>query len=325
MQLARRQFLQLAMSAAVLPTVSGVANAQAYPARPVRIVVGFAAGGAADTVARLIGQQLSERLGQQFIIENRPGAGTNLATEEAVRAAPDGYTLLLVTGANASNTTLYDHLNFDFMRDITPIALVDRHPLIAAVHPSVPVTTVPELIAYAKAHPGEISMGSGGNGSAIHMAETLFLMMTGTDMVHVPYRGEALALTDLLGGHVQVVFGSVAASLGYVKAGKVRALAVTTTTRCDLLPDIPAIAEFVPGYDASAWHGIGAPEGTPAEIVSKLNRTINAALSDDGLKARLANLGAAVLVGSAADFKKFIADETAKWAKVIKFANVKAE
>jgi tripartite-type tricarboxylate transporter receptor subunit TctC len=325
MKFARRAFLSLAAGAAALPVLPRIADAQDYPSRPVRIIVGFAPGGAADIVARLIGQQLSDRLGQQFIIENRPGAGTNIATETIVRAAPDGYTLLLVTGANANNATLYDNLNFNFIRDIVPVGLVDQHPLVMEVNPSVPARTVSEFIAYAKANPGKISMGSGGNGSPIHMAEALFMMMTGVGMVHVPYRGEALALTDLLGGRVQVVFGSVAASLGYITSGKLRALAVTTATRSEGLPDIPTVAEFVPGYEASAWHGIGAPKNTPTEIIVKLNEAINAGLADPKMKARLDDLGARVLIGSPADFAKFIADETDKWAKVIKFASIKPD
>jgi tripartite-type tricarboxylate transporter receptor subunit TctC len=325
MKIPRRTFLRLAPCAAMLPVLPRIANAQVYPSRPVRIIVGFAPGGAADIVARLIGQQLSERMGQQFVIENRPGAGTNVATETIVHAAPDGYTLLLITGANANNATLYDNLNFNFTDDIVPVGLIDQLPLVMEVNPSLPTRTVPEFIAYAKANPGKISMGSGGNGSPIHMAEALFMMMTGVDMIHVPYRGEALALTDLLGGRVQVVFGSVAASLGYVTSGKVRALAVTTATRSETLPDVPTVGEFVPGYDASAWHGIGAPKNTPAEIIDKLNREINAALAGPMMKARLADLGARMLIGSPADFEKFIADETEKWAKVIKFAGIKPE
>jgi tripartite-type tricarboxylate transporter receptor subunit TctC len=317
--------MHLAAGAGVLALRSRFAWAQTFPSRPVRIIVGFAPGGAADIVARLIGQQLSERMGQQFIIENRQGAGTNLATETVVRAAPDGYTLLLITGANANNATLYDNLNFNFIRDIAPVGLIDQHPLVMAVNPSVPATSVSEFIAYAKANPGKISMGSGGNGSPIHMAEELFMMMTGVDMVHVPYRGEAPALSDLLRGRVQVVFGSVAASIGYVSSGKLRALAVTTATRSPALPDIPSIAEFVPGYKASAWHGIGAPKHTPAEIVDRLNKEINAGLADPRLKARLVGLGARELSGSPADFGMFIVGETEKWAKVIKFADIKAE
>jgi tripartite-type tricarboxylate transporter receptor subunit TctC len=325
MQIVRRQFLQLTTGAAAVLVLPGTASADNYPARPVHLLVGFAPGGAADVVARLIGQELSKRTGQQFVIENRQGAGTNLATEAVVNAASDGYTLLLITGANASNATLYDRLNFNFMRDITPVGMIDETPLVVAVNPSVPAVTIPEFIAYAKANPSRISMGSGGNGSPIHMAEELFMMMTGTDMVHVPYRGEALALTDLLGGRLQTVFGSIAATLGYVKSGKVRALAVTTSTRSEALPDVPTVADYLPGYQASAWHGIGAPKNMPAEIVAKLNAEINATLADSTVKSRLAELGASVVIGSSADFNKFIARETDKWAKVIKFAGIKPD
>ena len=325
MKLPRRAFLRLAAGAAVLPVLPRIANAQGYPSRPVHIVVGFAPGGASDIVARLIGQQLSERMGQQFVIENRPGAGTNIATETVVRAPPDGYTLLLVSGANANNATLYNNLNFNFIRDIEPVASIDRVPLIMEVNASVPARSVAEFIAYAKANPGKLSMGSGGNGSPIHMASALFVMMTGVDMVHVPYRGEAFALTDLLGGRVQMVLGSVPASIGYITSGKVRALAVTTATRSDALPDIPTVADFVPGYEASAWHGIGAPKNTPAEIVDKLNKEINAGLANPKFKSRIAELGYTVSASSPADFGKFIAAETEKWGKVIKFAGVKLE
>jgi tripartite-type tricarboxylate transporter receptor subunit TctC len=325
MQVLRRQFLQLAAGAAAGLVVPRTASADGYPARPVRILVGFAPGGAADVVARLIGQQLSRRTGQQFVIENRQGAGTNIATETVIHAAPDGYTLLLITGANANNATLYDRLNFNFIRDITPVGMIDEHPLVVAVNPTIPAATLPEFIAYAKANPGKVSMGSGGNGSPIHMAEELFIMMTGTEMVHIPYRGEALALTDLLGGRVHTVFGSIAATMGYVKSGQLRALAVTTSMRSAVLPDVPTVAEFVPGYAASAWHGIGAPKNLPAEIVTKLNVEINAALADTAMKSGLANIGASTVAGSPADFEKFIARETDKWAKVIKFAGIKPD
>jgi tripartite-type tricarboxylate transporter receptor subunit TctC len=325
MTVLRRQFLKMTAAAGALLVLRHTANAEAYPSRPVRIIVGFAPGGAADIVARLIAERLSQRTGQRFIVENRQGAGTNVATEMVVGATPDGYTLLLITGANANNATLYSDLNFNFIRDIAPIGMVDHLPLVMVVHPSVPSATVPEFVAYAKANPGKIAMGSGGNGSPIHMAEELFMMMTGTEMVHVPYRGEALALTDLLGGRLQVVFGSPAATAGYVKSGRVRALAVTSATRSEALPDIPTVAEFVPGYEASAWHGIGAPKKTPAAIVDKLNAEISAALTDPAMKSRLAELGANVLGGSPSDFGNFIARETEKWAKVIKFAGIKAE
>ena len=317
--------MQRATGAAAALMVPRTAAADSYPIRPVRILVGFAPGGAADVVARLIGQELSRRTGQQFVIENRPGAGTNMATETVVQAAPDGYTLLLITGANANNAALYDHLKFNFIRDITPIGMIDEHPLVVAVNPSVPAATLAEFIAYAKANPGKISMGSGGNGSPIHMAEELFMMMTGTDMVHVPYRGEALALTDLLGGRLQTVFGSVAATMGHVRAGQVRALAVTTSTRSRALPDVPTVADFVHGYRASAWHGIGAPKNMAPEIVARLNSEINAALADPVVKSRLADMGANAVAGSPADFATFIARETDKWAKVIRFASIKPD
>jgi len=325
MMVHRRRFLQLATCIAAAPVLPCASYANDYPTRPVRILVGFAPGGAADVVARLIGHELSSRTGQHFVIENRQGAGTNIATEAVIHAAPDGYTLLLITGANANNATLYDNLNFNFIRDITPISMIDETPLVVAVNPSLPAATVSDFIAYAKANPGKTSMGSGGNGSPIHMAEELFMMMTGTDMVHVPYRGEAPALTDLLGGRVQTVFGSIAATAGYVKSGKLRALAVTTSARSEVLPDIPTVAEFVPGYEASAWHGIGGPKKMPAEIVVKLNAEINAALSSAATRSSLANLGSRVVVGSPADFGNFITRETDKWAKVIKFAGIKAD
>jgi tripartite-type tricarboxylate transporter receptor subunit TctC len=321
----RRRFLYLAAGATTLPVVSRVARTQTYPARPVHIVVGFAPGGASDIVARLIGQQLSMRIGQQVVIENHQGAGTNIATEVVVHAAPDGYTLLLITGANANNAALYDNLNFNFIRDIAPVGFIERIPLVMVVSSSLPVTTVPEFIAYAKARAGKISMGSGGIGSPIHMAEALFMMMTGVDMIHVPYRGEALALADLLGGHVQMMFGSVGATMGYVTSGKVRALAVTTSTRSKALPDIPAVAEFVPGYEASAWHGIGAPRNTSNEIIDKLNKEINAILADPTFDADLANLGGVPMRMTPANFGKLIADETEKSAQVAKFARIKLE
>ena len=288
-------------------------------------IVGFAAGGAPDILARLMGQWLSERLGQPFVIENRPGAGSNIATEAVVRAPPDGYTLLLVSPANAINATLYDKLNFNFIRDIAPVAGIIREPHVMVVNPSVPAKTVPEFIAYAKANPGKLNMASAGNGTAAHVAGELFKMMTGVDMVHVPYRGAAPALTDLLGGQVQVMFAAMPASIEYIRAGKLRALAVTTATRSEALPDIPTVGEFVPGYEASAWFGVGAPKNTPAEIIDKLNKEINAALADPKIKARLADLGGTVLPGSPADFGKLIADETEKWGKVIRAANIKPE
>ena len=324
MKLPRRQFLHLAAGAAALPAVSRFARAQAYPTKPVRMVVGNAAGGAPDIFARLIGQWLSDRLGQPFLVENRPGAATNIATEAVVRALPDGYTLLLITTTGAINATVFDKLNFNFIRDIAPVASVVRLPLIMLVHPSVPVKTVPEFIAYAKANPGKISMASTGIGSPTHMSGELFKMMAGVDMVHVPYRGGTAVLTDLIGGQVQVLFIGTE-TIGHIKSGKLRALAVTTATRLDLLPDIPTVAEYLPGYEVSAWFGIGAPRNTPTDIIEKLNKEINAALADPNIKARLADLGGTALAGSAADFAKLIAEETEKWAKVIRAANIKAE
>ena len=325
MKLPRRQFLHLAAGAAVLPAVSRIARAQAYPTRPVRIIVGFAAGGPADIVARLIAQWLSERLGQPFVIENRTGAASNIGTEAVVRAAPDGYTLLTCVTVNAVNATLYDKLNFNFIRDIAPVASIARDPFAIEVHPSVPVKTVPEFIAYAKANPGKIRMASNGNGTTAHVAGELFKLMTGVDMVHVPYRGPEPALTDLLAGKVQVRFGIPLESIEYIRAGKLPVLAVTTAARSGVLPDTPTVGEFVPGYEASAFFGIGAPQSTPAEIVEKLNREINAALSDPMIRARLGEMGGTVLAGTPADFSKLIADETEKWAKVIRAANIKAE
>jgi tripartite-type tricarboxylate transporter receptor subunit TctC len=325
MNLPRRRFLHLAAGAAALPAVSRMAWAQAYPTRPVRIIVGFAPGGTADIVARLIAQWLSERLGQPFVVENRTGAATNIATEAVVRAPADGYTLLFVTTSNAINATLYEKLNFNFMRDIAPVAGVTRVPNVFVVNPSVPATTVPEFIAYAKANAGKLSMASGGIGSTGHVSGELFKMMTGLNIEHVPYRGGAPALTDLLAGQVQVYFSPMPAAIEYIRAGKLRALAVTTAARSEALAEIPTLGEFVPGYEASAWEGIGAPKNTSAEIVEKLNTEVNAALGDPKMKARLADLGGTPLVGSPADFGKLIADETEKWAKVIKFAGIKSE
>jgi tripartite-type tricarboxylate transporter receptor subunit TctC len=302
-----------------------LARAQDYPARPVRLIVGFAPGGTTDITARLIGQWLSERLGQQFVIENRTGAATNIATEAVVRAPADGYTLLLVTASNAINATLYDKLTFNFIRDISPVAGVIRYPLVMQVNPSFPAKTVPEFISHAKSNPGKISYGSGGIGTSIHVASELFKMMAGVDMIHVPYRGGAPAMTDLMAGQVQVVFNPVPESMEFIRAGKLRPLAVTTATRSEVLPDVPTVGDFVPGYEASALQGIGAPKDTPQQIVEKLNKEINAGLADSKLKARFADLGATVFVVSPADFGKFIADETEKWAKVIKFAGAKAE
>jgi tripartite-type tricarboxylate transporter receptor subunit TctC len=325
MKLPRRNFLHLAAGAAALPAVSRFAWAQTYPSRPVRIIVGFPAGGGVDIVARLIGQWLSERLGQPFVIENRPGANSNVATEAVVRAPADGYTLLIVGAWNAINATLYDKLNFNFLRDIAPVASVIRSANVMVVNPSVPAKTVPEFIAHAKANPGKINMASAGIGSGNHIAGELFKMMTGVNLVHVPYRGAGPALVDLLGGQVQVMFATMSSSIEYVRGGKLRALAVTTATRSPVLPDIPTVAEFVPGYESSFWTGVGTPKNTPAEIVDKLNREINAALADPKFKARLADLGGTALSGSPADFGKFIAEETEKWAKVVKFAGLKPE
>ena len=325
MKLPRRKFLHVAAGAAALPALPRVASALDYPTRPVHLLVGFAAGGPLDTSARLIGQWLSERLGQPFVIENRPGAGSNLATEIVVRAPPDGYTLLEASAANAWNAALYDNLSFNFIRDIALVAGVRRAAGVMEVNPSVPVRTVPEFIAYAKANPGKINMATGGAGSAPHLYGELFKMMAGVDMVDVTYRGIALALSDLLGGQVQVSFPSILSSIQYIRAGQLRALAVVTATRSDALPDIPAMAEFVPGYEASSWYGVGAPKATSAEIIDKLNKEINAALADPKNKARLANLGGDALALSPADFSKLIADETEKWGKLIRTLNIKAE
>ena len=321
----RRRFLCLAAGAAVLPVVSRAARAQAYPSRPVRIVVPFPAAGLSDIVTRLIGLWLSERLGTPFVIENRPGAASNLGTEVVVNAPPDGYTLLNLSSANATNATMYEKLNFDFIRDIAPVASLVRFPYVLEVNPSVPIRSVPELIAYAKANPGKLSIASAGTGTPAHIAGELFKMMTGVDMVHVPYRGAALALTDLLGGQVQVMIDNMAASLAHIRAGRLRALAVTTATRLEVLPDLPTVGEFVPGFEASSMNGVGAPKRTPTEIVDKLNKEINTALADPKIKARIADLALTPLVGSPADLEKLIADETEKWAKVIRAANLKAD
>jgi tripartite-type tricarboxylate transporter receptor subunit TctC len=325
MMLIRREFLRLAGAVLGAPAVPLIARAQTYPSRPVRIVVGFAAGGSNDIYARVMGQWLSERVGQAFVVENRPGAGNNVATEAVVKAAPDGYTLLLVNPANAINATLYDRLNFNFIRDIAPVASMIRQPLVMLVNPSVPAKTIPEFIAYATANPNKINMASGGNGSVNHLAGELFKMMAGVNLIHIPYRGAGPALADLLGGQVHLFFGGVASSAEYVRAGKLRALAVTTTTRSESLPNIPIVSEFLPGYEASDWFGLGVPKGTPAEIVDKLNEEIRAGLADPKIKTRLADLGGVVLPGSPADFGKLIADETEKWGKVIRAADVKAE
>ena len=325
MKLPRRNFLQLAASAAALPAVSRFAWAQAYPSRPVRLIAPVAPAGASDITARLMGQWLSERLGQSFVIENRPGGGNNIGTEAVVRAPADGYTLLMAATPNAVNATLYDKLSFNFLRDIAPVASVIRAPYVIAVNPTVAAKTIPELIAYAKANPGKLSMGSTGTGSGAHMAGELFKMMAGVDMVHVPYRGGGAGLTDLLGGQVQVMFVSTVSSIEHIKTGRLRALAVTTATRSDEMPDIPTVGEFVLGYEASAWFGVGAPNNTPSQIIDKLNEAINAGLADPKIKARLADLGGTPLVGSPAEFGKLIADETEKWGKVVKFTGIKAD
>jgi tripartite-type tricarboxylate transporter receptor subunit TctC len=303
--------------------VSHIAWAQAYPTRPVRLVIGAPAGGGFDIVGRLIGQWLSDRLGQPIVIENRPGAGTNLATEAVVRAPPDGYTLLLVTAANAISTTLYENLSFNLSRDIAPVAGITRTPEVLVSNISVPSSTLPEFIAHAKANPGKLNMASGGIGTPSHVSGELLKMMAGIDLVHVPYRGTVLALTDVLGGQIQVTFSGLASAIGYIRAGRLRSLAVTTATRSDALPEVPTVGEFVPGYEASIWFGVGAPKGTPTEIVDKLNKEINAGLADPKIKAQLVDLGGAVLALSPADFGKLIADDTEKWAKVVKFAGIK--
>jgi tripartite-type tricarboxylate transporter receptor subunit TctC len=325
MKLPRRQFLYLAAGAAAFPAVARIALAQSYPTRPVRLIIGYPPGGSADITARLIGQWLSERFGQPVVIESRPGAGTNIATETVVNAPPDGYTLLLVAPANAINATLYEKLNHNFIRDIAPVAGLIRFPNVIVVNPSVPAKTVPELIAYAKANPGKLNMASSGAGSTIHVSGELFKMMTGINMVHVPYRGGAPALTDLISGQVQVMFDNVPTSLEFIRAGKLRPLAVTTAARSHVLPDLPTVADFVPGYEASAWYGVGVPKGTPEAIVDKLNKEINAVLADPKAKARFAELGASLIGGSAAEFGQLVADETEKWAKVVKFSGAKPD
>lgn len=325
MKLPRRQFLHLAGGAAALPAMSFIASAQSYPTRPVHLIVGVAAGGSPDIIGRLIAQWLSEQLGQPFVVDNRAGAASNIGTEFAVKAAPDGYTLLLALSANAINASLYDDLPFNFLNDTAPVASIATIPLIMEVNPSVPAKTVPEFIVYARANPGKINMASGGVGSPLHVAGELFKMMAGVDMIHVPYRSEALALPDLIGGQVQVMFGVMPASLGYIRAGKLRALAVTSAKRQEALPAVPAMAEFLPGYDARGWYGIVVPKATPNDIIEKLNTTINAGLADPQLKAHLVDIGCAVFAGSPADFGKFVASETEKWAKVVKFAGIKPQ
>jgi tripartite-type tricarboxylate transporter receptor subunit TctC len=325
MNLLRRQFLHLAAGAAALPAVSRFAWARTYPSRPVRIVVGFAPGGGTDIAARLIGQWLSERLGQQFIVENRPGAGANIAMEAVAKAQPDGYTLLLVSPGAAINATLYDKLNYNFIRDIAPIGGIIRVPNVMVVHPSFPAKTVLEFIEYAKANVGKVNMASGGNGTSEHVSGELFKMMAGINMVHVPYRGGGLAVSDLLGAQVQVLFGNILTSIEHVRSGKLRALAVTTATRSDVLPDIPTVGEFVPSYEASNWWGVAAPKNTPVAIINTLNGAINAGLVDPQMRARLIDLGGTPLAGSPADFQKLIVDETEKWAKVVRFSGAKPE
>ena len=322
MNLIRRRFLYLAGAAMAAPAV---AFAQSYPVRPVHMVVGFAAGGGADIMARLIGQGLYDRLGQQIVVDNRPGAGTNIATEVVAKAAPDGYTLLLANSPNAINATLYDNLSFDFIRDIVPVASIGRVPLVMVVNPDLPAKTVPEFIAYAKANPGKVNMATSGNGSTTHISGELFKATAGVGILHVPYRGVAPAIADLLGGQVQVIFGTMPAVIALVKSGKLRALGVTTATRSDELPDVPSIGEFVPGYEASQWYGIGAPRGTPPEVVAELNKQINAALTDPKMKARLADLGGIPTPMTPAEFGQFIANETEKWGKVIRAGNIKAD
>src|SRR5215207_2079882 len=325
MKPSRRKFLGFAGGAIALPISSKLAHAQAWPSRPVRLIIGYTPGGSADLTARLMGQWLSEKLGQSFVIENRPGGGTNIATEAVLRAAPDGYTLLLAAPANAINATLYDKLPFDFMKEMEPIAGIIRFPNVVVVHPSLPIKSIPELIAYAKANPGKLNMASSGNGSTIHMSGELFKMMTGINMVHVPYRGGAPALTDLIAGQVQVMFDNIPTSADHVRTGRLRGLAVTGAERSQVLPDLPTVAEFLPGYEASAWYGLGAPKNTPAAVVERINAAVNAILKDPASQARFTELGASLLPGSPADFGKLLADETEKWGKVVKFAGAKPE
>jgi tripartite-type tricarboxylate transporter receptor subunit TctC len=325
MRLRRRDVLHLAASGAAFGLAARPARAQAYPARPVRVIVGFPPGGSADIVTRLVAQALGERLGQPFIVDNRPGAGSNIAAEAVVRAAPDGYTLLSVTSANSINATLYRNLGFDIMRDLVPVAGIDVVPQVMDVNPSLPAQTIPEFVAYAKANPGKLVMGSGGIGSSPHMAGELFKMMSGVDLLHVPYRGVAPATADLLAGQIQVLFDTVPAAIGNIRAGRVRALAVTTPRRSDALPDVPAMAEFLPGYEATSFHGVAAPKGTPTEIVEKLNAAINAALAEPRLEAQLRDLGGMVLPGTPADFGRLMADDIARWGRVVAFSGAKAE
>jgi len=321
----RRAFLRLAAAAVALPAIARSARAQTYPARPVRIIVGFSAGGPTDINARIMAQWLSERLGQQFLVENRPGAAGNIATEAALRSAPDGYTLLQVTSSNAVNATFYDNLSFNILTDTAPVGAIIRLPFVMEVTPSVPAKTVPEFIAYAKANPGKINMASGGIGTSIHIAGELFKMMAGVNLIHVPYRGSAPALTDMISGQVQVMFDIMTSSIGHIRSGALRALAVTTATRSESLPELPTVGDFLPGYEASAWYGIAAPKRTPSEIIEKLNNDINAGLADPGIKARLTELGGTVIPGSPADFGRLLADEVEKWGKVVRFSGAKPE
>jgi tripartite-type tricarboxylate transporter receptor subunit TctC len=325
MKFTRRSLLHLSAGAVALPALSRLARAQTYPARPVRLIIGYTPGGSADITARLTGQWLSERLGQSVIVESRPGGGTNIATEAVVRAPPDGYTLLLVAPANAINATLYDKLNFDFLRDIVPVAGIIRFPNVVDVNPSLPIKSIPELIAYAKANPGKLNMASSGNGSTIHMSGELFKMMAGVNMVHVPYRGGAPALTDLIAGQVHVMFDNIPTSAEHVRSGRLRGLAVTGTARSHVLPELPTVADFLPGYEASAWYGLGAPRNTSAAVIDRLNDAVNAILADPASQGRFAELGASLLPGSPADFGKLLADETEKWGKVVKFAGAKPD
>jgi tripartite-type tricarboxylate transporter receptor subunit TctC len=325
MKLFRRQFLKLAAVVAAAAAVPEFASALDYPTRPVRIIAGFAAGGGVDVTARLIGQWLTDRLGQSFVIENRPGAGGNIGTEAVVNAAPDGYTLLLATVPNAVNASLYEKLSFNFIRDIVPVAGIIRVPMVILLNPSVPAATVAEFISYAKANPDKVNMASAGNGSAPHMAGELFKMMAGVNLVHVPYRGQGPALTDLLGGQVQVLFAATPGTTEYITTGKLRALAVTSASRAEMLPELRTVADFVPGYEASQWYGIGVPRNTPVEIVDKLNKEINAAIADPAMKARFAAIGGEPLPGSAAEFGKLISEETEKWGRVVRAAGIKPE
>jgi tripartite-type tricarboxylate transporter receptor subunit TctC len=325
MTIRRRCFLRQAAAAAVLPALPRLARAETYPSRPVHLIIGYPPGGSADMTARLFGQWLSERLGQQFVVESRPGAGTNIATQAVIRAPADGYTLLLAAPANATNPALFAKLNFDFIRDTTPVAGLIRFPDVVDVNLSLPIHTIPELIAYAKANPGQLNFASSGVGSTLHVAGELFKMMTGADIVHVPYRGGGPALIDLMSGRVQLMFDNLPTSMQFIKAGKLRPLAVTSAERAAVVPELPVVADFVPGYEASAWYGLAAPKGTPDEIVETLNREVNAILAQPAVKSQLADLGASLLPGSPADFGKLIVDETAKWGKVIRFAGIKPE